>query len=121
METFVTIERALAIARDTPVRFTTEKVSLNQAHNRILAQDLQSKVDDPPFDNSAMDGFAMRESDVPTVPTTLPIQSTVAAAAHEDMAPLEPGHAVRIMTGAPMPPGADAILPIERCEVGAGK
>ena len=78
-------------------------------------------VDDPPFDNSAMDGFAMRESDVPTVPTTLPIQSTVPAAAHDDMAPLEPGHAVRIMTGAPMPPGANAILPIERCEVGDGE
>ena len=96
-------------------------VPLQDAHGRILAEDLHSLVDDPPFDNSAMDGFAMREADVPVVPTTLPIQSTVAAAAHEDMAPLEPGHAVRIMTGAPMPPGADAILPIERCDVVEGE
>jgi molybdopterin molybdotransferase len=96
-------------------------VPLSEAHGRILAESLRSRVDDPPFDNSAMDGFAMREADVPTVPLTLPVQSTVAAAAHDDLPPLQSGYAVRIMTGAPMPPGADAILPIERCEVGDGE
>lgn len=120
---FVDVDEARRIAAEAlsvlPLPAPVE-VTLSAAHGRILAADLHSLVDDPPFDNSAMDGFAMRESDVPTVPATLPIQSTVAAAAHEDMAPLEPGHAVRIMTGAPMPPGADAILPIERCEVGDG-
>ncbi|MEC7460773.1 MAG: molybdopterin molybdenumtransferase MoeA, partial [Candidatus Thermoplasmatota archaeon] len=121
---FVEVDEARRIAAEAlsllPLPAPVE-VTLSAAHDRILAADLHSLVDDPPFDNSAMDGFAMRESDVPTVPTTLPIQSTVPAAAHDDMAPLEPGHAVRIMTGAPMPPGANAILPIERCEVGDGE
>ena len=124
MPYFVEVDEARRIAAEVlsglPLPAPVE-VALSDAHGRILAADLHSLVDDPPFDNSAMDGFAMRESDVPTVPTTLPIQSTVAAAAHDDMAPLEPGHAVRIMTGAPMPPGADAILPIERCDVGDGE
>ncbi|MGB2029360.1 MAG: gephyrin-like molybdotransferase Glp [Candidatus Poseidoniaceae archaeon] len=121
---FVEVEEARRIAAEALESLPLPppvSVSLQDAHGRILAEDLHSLVDDPPFDNSAMDGFAMREADVPVVPTTLPIQSTVAAAAHEDMAPLEPGHAVRIMTGAPMPPGADAILPIERCDVGEGE
>lgn len=121
---FVEVNEARRIASDALATLTpceVEHVALGAAHGRILATDLQSLVDDPPFDNSAMDGFAVRESDVPTVPATLPVQSTVAAAAHEDMVPLQPGHAVRIMTGAPMPPGANAILPIERCDVGEGE
>ena len=56
METLVTIERALEIVRQTAVAIATERVSLSQAHNRILSEDIASKVDDPPFDHSAMDG-----------------------------------------------------------------
>ena len=82
---FVEVDEARRIAAEAlsvlPLPAPVEVLS--DAHGRILATDLHSLVDDPPFDNSAMDGFAMRESDVPTVPTTLPIQSTVAAAAHE--------------------------------------
>lgn len=120
---FVQVEQAQAIAAEvvrTLPHPEVEHVPLAEAHGRLLGEDLRSLVDDPPFDNSAMDGFAMREGDVPEVPATLPVQAVVAAAAHEDLAPLLPGHAVRIMTGAPMPSGADAILPIEACEVGEG-
>ena len=60
METFVTIERALEIAQKIQIQLPTESVSLSQAHNRILSEDLSSKVDDPAFDNSAMDGWAVR-------------------------------------------------------------
>ena len=81
---FVEVDEARRIAAEAlsglPLPAPVE-VALSDAHGRILAADLHSLVDDPPFDNSAMDGFAMRESDVPTVPATLPIQSTVAAAA----------------------------------------
>lgn len=121
---FVQVEEARRIAADVVRALPlphVEHVPLAEAHGRLLGEDLRSLVDDPPFDNSAMDGFAMRLADVPEVPATLPVQAVVAAAAHEDLAPLLPGHAVRIMTGAPMPPGADAILPIEACEVGEGE
>ena len=114
-------EEASAIILKNVSVLPPEQVSLPDLAGRVIAEDIRAPWEMPRWDNSAMDGFAMRESDVPTVPATLPIQSTVAAAAHEDMAPLEQGHAVRIMTGAPMPPGADAILPIERCNVGDGE
>ena len=106
METFVTIERALSIVRQTPITTTTEQVSLNQAHNRILAEDLQSKVDDPPFDNSAMDGWAVRSEDSTRVEVGL-------TAAGEAASELREGEAIRIMTGAPIPGGANAIVMVE--------
>jgi len=106
METFVTIERALEIARRTPITTSTEQVILNQAHNRILAEDLQSKVDDPPFDNSAMDGWAVRSEDSNRAEVGL-------TAAGEAASELGVGEAIRIMTGAPVPKGADAIVMVE--------
>ena len=106
METLVTIERALEIVRQTTVTSVTEWLPLSQSHNRILSEDLASKVDDPPFDNSAMDGWAVRSTDQKRVEV-----GTTAAGT----APLkvEVGEAIRIMTGAPMPDGADAIVLIE--------
>ena len=106
METLVTIERALEIVRQTAVAPATEWVSLSQAYNRILSEDIASKVDDPPFDNSAMDGWAVRSTDQERVEV-----GTTAAGT----APLKVGvgEAIRIMTGAPVPDGADAIVLIE--------
>ena len=106
METLVTIERALEIVRQTAVTLATEWVPLLQAYNRILSEDLTSKVDDPPFDNSAMDGWAVRSIDE----QRLEVGTTAAGTA-----PLKvkAGEAIRIMTGAPMPEGADAIVLIE--------
>ena len=106
METFVTIERAFAIARDTMVNFKAENVPLNQAHNRILIEDLQSKVDDPPFDNSAMDGWAVRSEDN----TRVEVGVTAAGEAPSEVGE---GEAIRIMTGAPIPKGANAIVMVE--------
>ncbi|MEE3309989.1 MAG: molybdopterin molybdenumtransferase MoeA, partial [Candidatus Thermoplasmatota archaeon] len=63
METLVTIERAIEIARQTPISPTIESISITESNNRILAENLHSKIDDPPFDNSAMDGWAVRFND----------------------------------------------------------
>jgi molybdopterin molybdotransferase len=106
METFVTIERALSIVRQTPIPFTTEMVSLNRAHNRILSENLQSKVDDPRFDNSAMDGWAVRSGDDERIEVGV-------TAAGEAATEVRPGEAIRIMTGAPVPKGADSIVMVE--------
>ena len=106
METFVTIERALEIAQKTPIHLSTEQVPLSQAHNRILAEDLSSKVDDPAFDNSAMDGWAVRSTDQERTE----IGNT---AAGDTPSAISEGEAIRIMTGAPIPAGADAIVMVE--------
>ena len=68
---FVELDEALEICRSTTIQTVVERVDLDNCHNRILAVDLPSLVDDPPFDNSAMDGFAMRYEDTLEPPSTL--------------------------------------------------
>ena len=98
--------RLLARARPAP----SETIALSDAVGRVLADPkVTAAVDVPPFANSAMDGFAVRASDTPGV---LRVAGEVLAGAAE-LPVVEPGTAVRIMTGAPLPPGADAIVPIE--------
>jgi len=93
-------------------RLPAEMVGLLEADDRVLAQNIISAEDLPPFDNSSMDGFAVRAADVTNTPVALTIVSDIRAgtAAHQ---PLTAGQAARIMTGAPIPPGADAVVPIE--------
>jgi len=114
---FISLEEAINIAQSAPIKADTEFVSLDEAHGRILGSDLPSKVNDPPFDNSAMDGFAVRFEDTKEAPTTLTIVATTQAAASNESITISSGEAVRIMTGAPLPQGADAIIPIEACVV----
>ena len=114
---YISLQEAINIAHKSPIRIEMEKVPLDEAHGRILATDLSSKVNDPPFDNSAMDGFAVRFEDTNTAPTTLSVVATSQAAASEDSISISTGEAVQIMTGAPLPRGADAIIPIEACTV----
>jgi len=89
-----------------------EDLPLNQALGRVTASAILSPVDLPLFRNSQMDGFAVHAADVATVPATLPIVGEVAARAASPAA-LLPGTAVRIMTGAVVPEGADAVIPVE--------
>ncbi len=110
---FIELTQALEICARTSLELSIEEVELIDSHNRILATDLNSLVNDPPFDNSAMDGFAMRYQDTLNPPTQLQIIGTIQAAGQEDDIVVNPGQAVRIMTGAPMPKGADAILQVE--------
>jgi molybdopterin molybdotransferase len=114
---FISLEEAINIAQSASIKADTEFVSLDEAHGRILGSDLPSKVNDPPFDNSAMDGFAVRFEDTKEAPTTLTIVATTQAAASNESITISSGEAVRIMTGAPLPQGADAIIPIEACVV----
>ena len=93
----------------------TERVALADALGRITASPVESPIALPPFRNSQMDGFAVRAADVAGAPLTLPVVGEVAAVAGLP-APLEPGTAVRIMTGAQLPEGADAVVPVEDTE-----
>ncbi|MFI0465170.1 gephyrin-like molybdotransferase Glp [Saccharopolyspora sp. 5N102] len=86
-----------------------------------LAADLTAPISLPPFDNSAMDGYAVRSVDLagatPEQPVLLPVHEDIPAG-RVDVPPLQPGTAHRIMTGAQMPPGADAVIPVERTDGG---
>lgn len=88
-----------------------EVVPLSDALGRRLAVDVAATLSVPPFDHAAMDGFAVRAADVASVPVSLPVSGAVAAG--DAVTPLAPGTAIRIMTGAPVPPGADLVVPFE--------
>jgi molybdopterin molybdotransferase len=93
-----------------------EVVAVTRARERVLAEDLDAPFDVPPTDNSAVDGYAVASDDVPTGTTReLRVVAEVAAGAVFDGA-VASGQAVRIMTGAPMPRGADTVYPQELVE-----
>lgn len=97
----------------------SERVPLDEALGRITASPVESPIPLPPFRNAQMDGFAVRAAEVAgaaaDAPVSLPVVGEVAAAPGEP-APLSPGTTVRIMTGAPVPDGADAVVPVEDTE-----
>ncbi|MGV9826933.1 molybdopterin molybdotransferase MoeA [Gordonia sp. NPDC003429] len=91
------------------------------AVGRVTAIDIHAPIPLPPFDNSAMDGYAVRAADVATAteqsPTRLPVDADIPAGRTDELA-LPPGTAARIMTGAPLPAGADAVVPVELTDTG---
>jgi len=97
-----------------------EKVSITEALGRVLSEDIVSRRDNPPMDNSAMDGYALIAADIrsatPEAPVRLEVVEDVAAGYVAQGAALKPGQAVRIMTGAPIPRGADAVIMQEDTE-----
>jgi molybdopterin molybdotransferase len=98
----------LIIERVQPVS-ETEVVALHAARGRVLAEDVTSQVNLPPFDNSAVDGYAVRHRDlVPGGDTRLKVTGHLTAGKSSE--PIAPGQAVRIFTGAPMPAGADTVF-----------
>lgn len=104
------LERLLAAAR--PV-VELEVVRTDQALNRVLAAALASPIPVPGWDNSAMDGYAVRTADVPMPGQRLRVAQRISAGAVGG--PVEPGTAARIFTGAPIPSGADAVVVQEVC------
>jgi len=92
----------------------TETVSTFVALGRVLAAEVRSQLDVPPHDNTSMDGYALRVADVPAAGAVLPVSQRIAAG--QVGAVLAPGSAARIFTGAPVPEGADAVVPQEQCE-----
>ena len=107
----LSFDQARQIILDNTQLLGTEQISLADAANRVLAQDIFSPTDLPAWDNSAMDGFAVRYEDCQPG-KVLKITDYIPAGA-TSFTKLVPGTAARIMTGAPVPDGANAIIPIE--------
>lgn len=104
------------LSHATPIA-QSDQVGTLAACGRVLAETVQAGIDVPPADNAAMDGYAVRTRDYHPG-ALLPVAQRVAAGARA--APLAPGSAARIFTGAPLPPGADAVVMQEHCRVEAG-
>jgi molybdopterin molybdotransferase len=107
------IARILARVR----RLGAETVPLDEAYGRILAEDLVARVDVPPWDNAAVDGYAVRSGDLVGDATLLRVNETVTAGRVASM-PVLPGTATAVMTGAPIPDGADAMVMVEDTDGG---
>lgn len=99
------------------------RVPLQEALGRAIARSVHSPIDHPAWDNSAMDGFAVRAEDVagagPERPVTLPISASIPAGRFPE-GPLSPGTAVQVMTGAPVPSGATGVIRVEHTDGGDG-
>jgi len=90
-----------------------ERVPLGQALGRVLTEDVVSRINNPPLDNSAMDGYAVIAEDIQSATPENPVKLEMVeeiAAGYTAKGTLKPGQTMRIMTGAPIPPGADAVL-----------
>ena len=111
----LTYEEALAQILGQTYTLTPVQTPLAEAPGLILAEDLCASHDLPPFDNSSMDGFAVRAADIADAGTVLPVQGDIAAGALS-VPTLMPNMALRIMTGAPLPDGADTVVPVEDTE-----
>src|SRR5712692_3743959 len=88
------------------------EIPILDALGLVLAEDISADRDVPPFRNSAMDGYAVRGDDVATAPARLRVVGEIAAGGYPDRA-IGKGEAMRIMTGAPMPEGADTVVRVE--------
>ncbi|OUZ08012.1 hypothetical protein BHE97_15065 [Aeromicrobium sp. PE09-221] len=113
------VERLLNLADEKRQTRSSVLCPLSEALGRRLVRDVLAPGDLPAFDNSQMDGFAVRSTDLrpaETAPVTLPVSAPIAAGAAA--VSLAPGTAAPIMTGAPIPAGADAVIPIERTRPG---
>ncbi len=110
------VDAALERVLSAIVPLPAETIRLEAAYDRILAQDIVAPISLPPFANSSMDGFAVRASDTAGASRETPVRLRVAfdlPAGAQPPRALVSGEAARIMTGAPLPEGADAIVPVE--------
>jgi molybdopterin molybdotransferase len=118
----LSVEAALRRIEERVVPVVEEEaVPVNEACGRILSRDLGAGMDLPPYDNSAVDGYAIAHADLlPDRETVLPVGGR-AAAGHPLGRKLRSGEAIRIFTGAPMPDGADTVMMQEDCAVDGGR
>ena len=113
------VEDALRQLLDGVAPMPAETVPLTMAHGRVLAEDIAARLTQPPFDASAMDGYAVRAADTGSVPVQLKLTGQSAAGRGFSGA-VNPGETVRIFTGAPVPAGADAVVIQEDTSAGDG-
>ena len=120
----IRVEDARRIVLQQAAPLGVERVALTASLGRVLAQDLVAETDLPPFDNSAMDGYALRAPDTAEAaddrPAKLELVGEVAAGHVLDRR-LCRGEAVKIMTGAPLPPGADSVVMLEQARLRDGR
>src|SRR5512135_705096 len=103
----LSVPAALELMLQTVAPFTPASLPLFESLGLILAEDVRSDVDSPPFDKSQMDGFAVRAADVSSGTALLRVVERITAG-KTPTKPVGPGEAAQIMTGAPLPAGADA-------------
>src|SRR5260370_15969655 len=116
----ISISDATSLVLQHTTALSVESVNLSEALTRVLAEDIIADCDLPPFDRAQMDGYAVRAADVANTPARLGVVGESAAGSgwHKEM---KSGEAVRIMTGAPVPVGADAVQQVELTrEIDAG-
>jgi molybdopterin molybdotransferase len=113
---FITLEEAIDITFQRKIEVSTEMIETSESYRRTLSKSIKALTDDPPFDNSSMDGFAVSYKETKNPPNKFKIINIINAGNKVENE-INPGQAAKIMTGAPVPKGADSIIPIELCEV----
>jgi molybdopterin molybdotransferase len=113
----LSVEEAQARVMDEVAVAAPELVPLADAHGRVLREEVAAAYDMPVADNSGMDGYAVRADDIAQAPVTLPVRGDIPAG-HPATHPLEAGTAMRIMTGAFVPEGADTVVQVELTDGG---
>src|SRR3982751_162810 len=108
----IPVEEAIKIILEKAAPLAVESVALADALGRVLAEDVAADTDLPPFDRAQMDGYAVRSEDLRATPARLRVVGE-AAAGKGWRGTLSAGEAVRIMTGAPLPAGADSVQQVE--------
>ncbi len=109
------LDRILAVF----VRLPSEQIAISDGLGRVLAQDIRAQNDLPPFANSSMDGYAVHAADIAAASQDAPVRLAVIAdipAGSSNQVTIESGQAARIMTGAPLPDGADTVVPVEQTD-----
>ena len=120
MAALISVAEAQRLVLERARPLEAERVPIERAAGRVLAEAAAAAVDLPPFPSSAMDGYALRSADTAEAPVTLPVVARIAAGSPAPRA-LEPGEAMAIATGGAVPEGADAVVPIEVVEESDGR
>jgi len=111
------IDQAIALVLAQCRELPPARVALPQSLFRTLAEPVATDIDQPPFDRSLMDGYAVRAADTLNPPAKLRVAGQIAAGVMPQ-SELKPGEAMQINTGAPIPAGADAVVRVERTQLG---
>ena len=112
----ISITEAFAFLEDTIATLPDDSVPIGESVGRVLSQNVIADVNSPPHDKSVMDGFAIRSADIASGKLRLEIIETVIAGGWPELE-LKSGQATRIMTGAPIPDGADAVIMVELTKI----
>jgi molybdopterin molybdotransferase len=118
MPELLNVDTAIARILDDIHTLPSEMIAIEDALGRVLAEDARAETSIPPFANSSMDGYAVRAADTASGNARLRAVLDIPAGAIPPEQVIQPGEAARIMTGAPMPPGADAVVPMEQTDQG---